>query len=66
MTKLTVDAETIGEAVGEIAVGFGFVCLNAWLLSIAMSWFFPMLILSFWQWVLVIMTYKSITYKGSK
>ena len=48
----------IGAIAGSIAVEFGVACARAWLLSLAVALFAPAIVLSFWQWVLVVVTIR--------
>ena len=43
---------------GSIAVELGVACARAWLLSLAVALFAPAIVLSFWQWVLVVVTIR--------
>jgi hypothetical protein len=48
----------IGAIAGSIAVELGVTCARAWLLSLAVALFAPAIVLSFWQWVLVVVTIR--------
>ena len=48
----------IGAIAGSIAVELGVACARAWLLSLAVTLFAPAIVLSFWQWVLVVVTIR--------
>ena len=48
----------IGAIAGSIAVEVGLACARAWLLSLAVALFAPAIVLSFWQWVLVVVTIR--------
>lgn len=48
----------IGAIAGLIAVKLGVACARAWLLSLAVALFAPAIVLSFWQWVLVVVTIR--------
>ena len=43
---------------GAFLAGFALICLRAWLVSICASLFFPSFALSFWNWVLVVATFR--------
>lgn len=42
--------------IGFVAVVFGIASLRAWLLSLAVALFAPAIVLTFWQWLLVVVT----------
>ena len=48
----------IGAIAGSIAIELGVACARAWLLSLAVALFAPAIVLSFWQWVLVVVTIR--------
>jgi hypothetical protein len=48
----------IGAIAGSIAVELGVACARAWLLNLAVALFAPAIVLSFWQWVLVVVTIR--------
>ena len=48
----------IGAIAGSIAVELGVACARAWLLSLAVALFAPAIVLSFWQWLLVVVTIR--------
>lgn len=42
------------------AIEFGLVCARAWLLSLTVALFAPAIVLTFWQWFLVVVTIRFI------
>jgi hypothetical protein len=48
----------IGAIAGSITVELGVACARAWLLSLVVALFAPAIVLSFWQWVLVVVTIR--------
>jgi hypothetical protein len=42
------------------AIEFGLSCARAWLLSLVVALFAPAIVLTFWQWVLVVVTIRFI------
>ena len=48
----------IGLIAGAIAIEFGLACARAWLLSLAVALFAPAIALTFWQWLLVVVTIR--------
>ena len=41
-----------------LLASFGFICLRAWLVSICAGLLFPGLVLSFWNWALIVATFR--------
>jgi hypothetical protein len=56
----------VSKAIGEILVGFGFLCLRSWLLSICVSWIVPGFALGFWQWVLIAIVIRMLIWPTNK
>lgn len=50
----------IGAIAGLVAVELGLACARAWLLSLVVTLFAPAIALTFWQWVLVVVTIRFI------
>ena len=48
----------IGLIAGAIAIEFGLACARAWLLSLVVALFAPAIVLTFWQWLLVVVTIR--------
>jgi hypothetical protein len=48
----------IGLIAGAIAIEFGLSCARAWLLSLVVVLFAPAIVLTFWQWLLVVVTIR--------
>ena len=48
----------IGLIAGAIAIEFGLACARAWLLSLVVALFAPAIVLTFWQWFLVVVTIR--------
>ena len=48
----------IGLIAGAIAIEFGLACARAWLLSLVVALFAPAIALTFWQWLLVVVTIR--------
>ena len=53
-------AIAIGAIAGSIAVELGISCLRAWLLSLVVALFAPTIVLTLWQWLLVVVTIRCI------
>ena len=50
----------IGLIAGAIAIELGLACARAWLLSLVVALFAPTIVLTFWQWFLVVVTIRFI------
>lgn len=50
----------IGAIAGLIAIELGLACVYAWPLSLVVALFTPAIVLTFWQWVLVVVTIRCI------
>ena len=48
----------IGLIAGAIAIELGLACARAWLLSLVVALFAPAIVLTFWQWLLVVVTIR--------
>ena len=48
----------IGLITGAIAIELGLACARAWLLSSVVALFAPAIVLTFWQWLLVVVTIR--------
>lgn len=57
--------QDISKVLGVTIVYFGGVAIKAWLLSLCVSFFFPMVLLSFWKWYLVVFTIDCLKYQQS-
>ena len=51
-------AAVVGAAAALVAIEFGLACARAWLLSLAVALFAPAIVLTFWQWLLVVVTIR--------
>ncbi len=51
-------AEIAGKAVGQILVILAVIAWRAYLLSLCSSLLFPLVVLSFWQWCLIAITFR--------
>ena len=59
LTKATDDLiKDFSKIGGAILAYFGFICLRAWLVSICTGFLFPAFSLGFWQWVLIVATFR--------
>ena len=59
ITKATDDLiKDFSKITGAMLAAFGFICLRAWLVSICVGLFFPGFALGFWNWVLVVATFR--------
>jgi hypothetical protein len=54
-------AEIAGKAVGQIVVILAVTAWRAYLLSLCSSLLFPLVVLSFWQWCLIVITFRVMT-----
>jgi hypothetical protein len=53
--------EIAGKAVGQIVVILAVTAWRAYLLSLCSSLLFPLVVLSFWQWCLIAITFRFMT-----
>jgi hypothetical protein len=51
-------AVVTGAVVAPTAIEFGLSCVRAWLLSLVVALFAPAIVLTFWQWLLVVLTIR--------
>ena len=59
LTKATDDLiKDFSKIVAVFVMGFALICLRAWLVSICAGLFFPGFALGFWNWVLVVATFR--------
>jgi hypothetical protein len=59
LTKATDDLlKDISKTAAVLLVAFGMLCLRAWLVSICSGLLFPGFVLGFWNWVLVVATFR--------
>lgn len=59
LTKATDDLiKDFSKIAGAVLAYFGFICLRAWLVSICAGFLFPAFFLGFWQWVLIVATFR--------
>lgn len=49
-----------GKVIGAVIACTLILCLRAWLLSLCASWLVPMLILEYWQWLVIVATFRSL------
>lgn len=61
---ITPEAKSMAQALGSFAgtaLGiFAIYCLRAYLLGICCAMLFPSLVLSFWQWMLIAFTFRTL------
>ena len=53
-------AAMAGAVAALFAIEFGLSCARAWLLSLVVALFAPAIVLTFWQWFLVVVTIRFI------
>jgi hypothetical protein len=53
-------AAAAGAVAGLVTIEFGLACARAWLLSLVVALFAPAIALTFWQWLLVVLTIRFI------
>ena len=59
ITKATDDLlKDLSKTVAVLLVEFGVLCLRAWLVSVCAGLFFPAFSLGFWDWMLVVVTFR--------
>lgn len=59
ITKATDDLlKDISKITGELLAVFAVLCLQAWLVSICAGLLFPAFSLNFWNWVLIVATFR--------
>lgn len=59
LTKATDDLlKDISKIAGALLAAFGMLCLRAWLVSICAGLLIPGFVLGFWNWVLVVATFR--------
>ena len=51
-------AAAAGAVAGLVTIEFGLACARAWLLSLVVALFAPAIALTFWQWLLVVVTIR--------
>jgi hypothetical protein len=51
-------ATAVGAVTALIVIEFGLSCARAWLLSLVVALFAPAIVLTFWQWLLVVVTIR--------
>jgi hypothetical protein len=51
-------AVVTGAVVAFAAIEFGLSCARAWLLSLVVALFAPAIVLTFWQWLLAVLTIR--------
>jgi hypothetical protein len=59
-SKIEDFATAAGAVAALIAIEFGLACARAWLLSLVVALFAPAIVLTFWQWLLVVLTIRFI------
>lgn len=66
LTKATDDLiKDFSKIAGEILAIFGIMCARAWLLSICAGMLFPTVLLGFWQWFLIALTFRILIYPNT-
>ena len=59
LTKATDDfLKNISKTMAAVLVAFGILCLRAWLVSICAGLLLPGFVLGFWNWVLIVATFR--------
>lgn len=59
LTKATDDLlKDLFKTIAVLLVGFGTLCLQAWLVSICAGLLIPGFSLTFWNWVLIVATFR--------
>lgn len=59
LTKTTDDLlKDLSKTIALLLVGFGTLCLQAWLVSICAGLLVPAFSLNFWNWVLIAATFR--------
>ena len=59
LTKVTDDLlKDLSKTIAVLLVGFGALCLQAWLVSICASLLISGFSLTFWNWVLIVATFR--------
>jgi hypothetical protein len=59
LTKTTDDLlKDLSKTIALLLVGFGTLCLQAWLVSICAGLLVPAFSLNFWNWVLIVATFR--------
>ena len=59
LTKTTDDLlKDLSKTAAALLVGFGTLCLQSWLVSICAGLLVPGFILGFWQWLLIVATFR--------
>lgn len=59
LTKATDDLlKDISKTAAVLLVAFGMLCLRAWLVSICIGLLIPGFVLGFWNWVLIVATFR--------
>jgi hypothetical protein len=59
LTKATDDLlKDLSKTIAVLLVGFGTLCLQAWLVSICAGLLIPGFSLTFWNWVLIVATFR--------
>jgi hypothetical protein len=59
-SKIEDFAAAAGAVAGLATIELGLACARAWLLSLVVALFAPAIALTFWQWVLVVVTIRFI------
>ena len=63
LTKTTDDLlKDLSRTVAVLLVGFGTLCLQTWLVSICAGFLAPSFMLSFWQWLVIVATFRLLIY----
>ena len=59
LTKVTDNLlKDLSKTIAVLLVGFGALCLQAWLVSICAGLLIPGFSLTFWNWVLIVATFR--------
>ena len=65
LTKATDDLlKDLSKTIAVLLVGFGTLCLQAWLVSICAGLLIPGFSLTFWNWVLIVATFRFLIASG--
>ena len=63
LTKTTDDLlKDLSKTAAVLLVGFGTLCLQTWLVIICAGLLAPSFTLGFWQWLVIVATFRSLIY----
>lgn len=54
------ETKEASKAIGRTIACILILCFRAWLLSLCASWLTPMIALEYWQWVVIVVTFRSL------